>query len=111
MEIDIDKVTVVRKRVRLDPNHAEMLPLPQMIFVWFAPTTHGRRQRFATDLNRQELLFCAQRRATNESVPSRIEIGRQIVVEDHSLRSWAGMPIEVYIREKAVDMSKHFGHE
>src|SRR5438132_1840115 len=88
-----------------------MLPLPQMIFVWFAPTTHGRRQRFATDLNRQELLFCAQRRATNESVPSRIEIGRQIVVEDHSLRSWAGMPIEVYIREKAVDMSKHFGHE
>ena len=28
MEIDIDKVTVVRKRVRLDPNHAEKIGLP-----------------------------------------------------------------------------------
>src|SRR5260370_16552122 len=66
--VKIEKITCIRKCIRLDPNHAVMLPVPNMIFVWFTPPAHIRSQPFPANLDYQKLLFGTECRASNKSV-------------------------------------------
>src|SRR5580704_3072387 len=109
--VKIEKIACIRKSVRLNPNHAVMLPVAKMVFVRFTPTADIRRQRFPANLDRQKLLFGTEGRASNKSVLHRVELGGEKVVDDDTLGCGTGVAIEYHIREVPVHVREHFGHE
>ncbi len=94
MRIKVDEVIVVGQGVGLDANHAKMLPLTEVILVGFTPAPNAGGQRFATDLDRQELLLGAEGGAADKAVLERIKSGREKVVQNQTLCGRAGVPIK-----------------
>ena len=111
MRVEVDEIVKVRQCVGLDANDAEMLPLEEVILVGFTPALDAWRQRFATDLDRQELLLGAQRSTTDEASLEGVEIGSEKVIQHQTLGGWTGVPIKDRFREKAINVGKHFRHE
>src|SRR5829696_260810 len=73
VRIDIEKVALVGKRLRLHADHAPVLPAAQMILVGPPPTRDIRRQRFPADLDGQEFFFLAHWRPTEKTASSAVK--------------------------------------
>ena len=52
VRVKLHEVVIVRQGVWLDPNNAEVLPLPEVIFVRFPLALDAVRECFTTDLDR-----------------------------------------------------------
>src|SRR4051812_21987937 len=102
--IEVNKVVLVRERVWLSAHDRPVLPLAQVFLVALSPARHVGGQCLSADLNRQELIFRAQRGATQESKCATIKRIRHKVVEDDRLCGRSGMPIKNHIRKVPVDV-------
>jgi hypothetical protein len=109
--IEIKVVSMVRKAIGLDPNHTPMLPPSQMALKFLPPGTNIRREVFVADLQRQELVFGAQRCAPYKSLRDGVKVFGEKIVNGHCLCCWASVAIENDIGEVTIDVSEHLRHK
>src|SRR5215212_10255524 len=89
-----------------------MLPLAEVVLVPLAPAEDVRRQALAAYLDRHQPVLDAQGRPADEAALAvGVVVVGQEVVENLRLRRRSSMPIEDPVREVAVDVGEHLGHE
>src|SRR5215217_1313365 len=109
--VQIEEVCVIGQRLGLETNSADVLPASKVILVLLTPGRNVGWQTLAAYLYRQLLVFDVGGSPPNEPMSRRVEVGGNKIVQAPHLRRRAGVLVEDYVREEAVDVGPHLGHE
>src|SRR5215217_2883094 len=109
--VQVEEVGLIGQRLGLEPDGADVLPASKVILILLAPGQDIGWQTLAAYLYRQLLVFDVGGGPADEPVSRRVEVGGNEVIQAPHLRRRASVLVEDDIREVAVDIGPHLGHE